>query len=137
MDWRKSFRVRISVGFLNCQIKLDKKAIITLKTNGQKASDIKASINQWLSQVPSQLFKSITFDCGKEFSNWKSISYFPNSYRLYFNQFDCSLGLYGSLLPLSLSNRNKSILFIEDFQTNGLMSFSVWFIVTNILIKSD
>ena len=50
------------------------KTIITLKTNGRKASDIEASINQWLSQVPSHLFKSITFDCGKEFSNWKSIS---------------------------------------------------------------
>ena len=50
------------------------KAIITLKTNGRKASDIEASINQWLSQIPSHLFKSITFDCGKEFSNWKSIS---------------------------------------------------------------
>ena len=37
-------------------------------------SDIEASINQWLSKVPSHLFKSITFDCGKEFSNWKSIS---------------------------------------------------------------
>ena len=49
------------------------KVIITLKTNGRKASDIEVSINQWLSQVPSHLFKSITFDCGKEFSNWKSI----------------------------------------------------------------
>ena len=27
-----------------------------------------------MSQVPSHLFKLITFDCGKEFSNWKSIS---------------------------------------------------------------
>ena len=27
-----------------------------------------------MSQVPSYLFKSITFDCWKEFSNWKSIS---------------------------------------------------------------
>lgn len=50
------------------------KTIITLKTNGRKATDIEPSINQWLSQVPSHLFKSITFDCGKEFSNWKSIS---------------------------------------------------------------
>ena len=50
------------------------KAIITLKTKGRKASDIKVSINQWLSQVTSHLFKSITFDFGKEFSNWKSIS---------------------------------------------------------------
>lgn len=30
------------------------KAIITLRTKGRKASNIKASINQWLSQVPSQ-----------------------------------------------------------------------------------
>ncbi|MGT2774522.1 IS30 family transposase [Streptococcus hyovaginalis] len=50
------------------------KAIMTLKTKGRKASDIEEAINQWLSQVPSHLFKSITFDCGKEFSNWKSIS---------------------------------------------------------------
>ena len=27
-----------------------------------------------MSQVPSHLFRSITFDCGKEFSNSKSIS---------------------------------------------------------------
>lgn len=50
------------------------KAIITLKTNGRKESDIETSINQWLSQVPSHLFKSTTFDCRKEFSNLKSIS---------------------------------------------------------------
>ena len=50
------------------------KAIITLKTNGRKESDIETSINQWLFQVPSHLFKSTTFDCRKEFSNWKSIS---------------------------------------------------------------
>ena len=31
------------------------KAIITLKTNGRKASDIEASINQWLSQGQRQL----------------------------------------------------------------------------------
>ncbi|WP_438835156.1 IS30 family transposase [Streptococcus pluranimalium] len=50
------------------------KAIITLQTNGRKASDIEESVTQWLSQFPRHLFKSITFDCGKEFSNWKSIS---------------------------------------------------------------
>lgn len=50
------------------------KAIVTLRTDGRKASDIEASLHQWLSQCPKHLFKSITFDCGKEFSNWKSIS---------------------------------------------------------------
>ncbi|WP_156807274.1 IS30 family transposase, partial [Streptococcus sp. S784/96/1] len=50
------------------------KAIITLQTNGRKASDIEESVSKWMSQFPRHLFKSITFDCGKEFSNWKSIS---------------------------------------------------------------
>lgn len=50
------------------------KAIIPLKTNGRTANAIETALHQWLSQVPKHLFKSITFDCGKEFSNWKSIS---------------------------------------------------------------
>lgn len=50
------------------------KLIITLKTNGRKASDIEQSINNWIADCPRHLFKSITFDYGKEFSNWKSIS---------------------------------------------------------------
>ncbi|BDP56877.1 IS30 family transposase [Enterococcus faecium] len=50
------------------------KAIIALKPEGRKAVDIENSINEWLQSVPKNLFKSITFDCGKEFSNWKSIS---------------------------------------------------------------
>ncbi|HEM6117418.1 TPA: IS30 family transposase [Streptococcus suis] len=50
------------------------KAIITLQTNGRKASDIEQSLNRWLSRFPKNLFKSITFDCGKEFSNWKTIA---------------------------------------------------------------
>lgn len=50
------------------------KAIITLKPDGRKATDIEKAINDWLKQVPRNLFKSITFDCGKEFSNWKNIS---------------------------------------------------------------
>lgn len=50
------------------------KAIIALKPEGRKAVDIENAINKWLQFVPKNLFKSITFDCGKEFSNWKSIS---------------------------------------------------------------
>lgn len=41
------------------------------------------SINEWLQSVPKNLFKSITFDCGKEFSNWKSISN-TNDIDIYF-----------------------------------------------------
>lgn len=50
------------------------KVIITLKPIGRRAIDIENSLNNWLKKFPCHLFKSITFDCGKEFSNWKSIS---------------------------------------------------------------
>lgn len=50
------------------------KVIITLKPDGRKAKDIEKSLDHWFTNLPSNLFKSITFDCGKEFSNWKSIS---------------------------------------------------------------
>jgi IS30 family transposase len=40
-------------------------------------------LNQWFESVPKNLFKSITFDCGKEFSNWKQISN-VNDIAIYF-----------------------------------------------------
>ncbi|WP_034551770.1 IS30 family transposase [Carnobacterium funditum] len=49
------------------------KAIITLKPKGRKACDIETAMNQWFQSIPKNLFKSVTFDCGKEFSNWKSL----------------------------------------------------------------
>lgn len=48
--------------------------IITLKSKGRQVIDIENSMNNWFKSVPSNLFKSITFDCSKEFSNWQSIS---------------------------------------------------------------
>lgn len=50
------------------------KVIITLKPDGRKARYIEKAVNNWFKTIPRNLFKSITFDCGKEFSNWKSIS---------------------------------------------------------------
>jgi IS30 family transposase len=50
------------------------KAIITLSTKGRKANNIEEALDDWLSGQPKHLWKSITFDCGKEFSNWKNIS---------------------------------------------------------------
>ncbi len=47
--------------------------IITLRSLGRKATDIENALNSMFSALPSHIFKSITFDCGKEFSNWKTI----------------------------------------------------------------
>lgn len=59
------------------------KAIITLKPNGRKAQDVEEAVNNWFQCIPRNLFKSITFDCGKEFSNWKTISNL-NDVAIYF-----------------------------------------------------
>ncbi|HAP6048132.1 TPA: IS30 family transposase, partial [Enterococcus faecium] len=59
------------------------KVIITLKPAGRQAIDIENRLNQWFQSVPKHLFKSITFDCGKEFSNWKKISN-TNDISIYF-----------------------------------------------------
>lgn len=45
------------------------KVIITLKPEGRKATDIEKMTTEWLQNSPKNLFKSITFDCGKEFSD--------------------------------------------------------------------
>ncbi len=50
------------------------KCIIAIKPDGRKALDVENAFNEWFSQLPKHLFKSIIFDCGKEFSNWKNIS---------------------------------------------------------------
>ncbi len=50
------------------------KLIIALETAGRKAKDIERTLNSWFNKLPRNIFKSITFDCGKEFSNWKNIS---------------------------------------------------------------
>lgn len=58
-------------------------AVITLRPEGRKASDIEKALNSMFSALPYRLFKSITFDCGKEFSSWKSISN-PHDISIFF-----------------------------------------------------
>lgn len=47
--------------------------ILTLKPNGKTAKDIEERLQKWLRCLPRNFVKTIIFDCGKEFSNWKSI----------------------------------------------------------------
>ena len=49
------------------------KVIIALKPAGRKACDIETALSDWFQTIPRNRFKSITFDCGKEFSNWKPL----------------------------------------------------------------
>lgn len=59
------------------------KVIIALKPEDRRAIDIEIATNTWFQSVPRNLFKSITFDCVKEFLNWKNISN-TNNIAIYF-----------------------------------------------------
>lgn len=54
----------------------EKIAILSLirKPDGRTAKAVGHRMSQFLAHCPHHLFKSITFDCGKEFSNGKSLS---------------------------------------------------------------
>jgi len=59
------------------------KMIFTLKPDSRKAKDVGHVINRWLKNLPKRFFKTLTFDCGKEFSNWKDIAN-ENDIDIYF-----------------------------------------------------
>ncbi len=59
------------------------KVIITLKFEGRTAQTIEAAINTRCYQIPKNIFKSITFAYGKDFSNWQSMSN-RNDLAIYF-----------------------------------------------------
>lgn len=47
--------------------------IITIRPQGRKVDDFEDALHSIFSALPSYIFKSITFDWVKEFSNWKTI----------------------------------------------------------------
>ena len=59
------------------------KVIITLKPEGHKAENIEKVTTAWLQSIPKNMFKSLTFDFGKEFSNWEKMSN-SNDISIYF-----------------------------------------------------
>ena len=54
-------------------VEKESKAIVILKSEKRTAKSIEERSDKWLEQMPIKLVNSITFDCGKEFSNWKNI----------------------------------------------------------------
>lgn len=87
------------------------KAIITIKPKGRTAENIEEAILNWYREIPRYIFKSITFDCGKEFSNWKSISH------------ECDIDIYfadpGRPCQRGL-NENSNGLLRRDGLTKGM-----------------
>lgn len=54
-------------------VEKETKATVTLKPKNRTAKSIEERLDEWLAQLPIKFVKTITFDCGKEFSNWKNL----------------------------------------------------------------
>ena len=50
------------------------KYIVVLKPEDRTALSLERRMSEWLGTMPRNFYKSMTFDRGKEFSNWKDIS---------------------------------------------------------------
>ena len=73
MKGEKTITIKKHVEKKSSNVEVKSKLIITLKPNGRTAKDIEERLHEWLSHLPRNFVKTIIFDCGKEFSNWKSI----------------------------------------------------------------
>ena len=63
------------------------KLAIVLNFHHKNAENVTLCLDYWLSNLPKHLFKSITFDNGKEFANWQEISN-KHDISTYFAQVD-------------------------------------------------
>ena len=50
------------------------KVEIILNIHHHTAECVNTHLDQWLAKIPRHLFKSITFDNGKEFAEWREIA---------------------------------------------------------------
>lgn len=50
------------------------KVAIVLNSHTKSSRDANHSLAVWLSKLPRHLFKSITFDNGREFTGWRTIA---------------------------------------------------------------
>lgn len=68
-------------GAVTTLVERQTKVAIVLNSHTKSAHDVNRSLAGWLSKLPRHLFKSITFDNGKEFAGWRTIA----------NQFDLNI----------------------------------------------
>lgn len=68
-------------GAVTTLVERQTKAAIVLNSHTKSSQNVNRSLAAWLTKLPRHLFKSITFDNGKEFAGWRTIA----------NQFDLNI----------------------------------------------
>ncbi|MCC3164325.1 IS30 family transposase [Lactiplantibacillus pentosus] len=68
-------------GAVTTLVERQTKVAIVLNSHTKSSQNVNRSLADWLTKLPRHLFKSITFDNGKEFAGWRTIA----------NQFDLNI----------------------------------------------
>lgn len=68
-------------GAVTTLVERQTKVAIVLNSHTKSSKNVNRSLAAWLTKLPRHLFKSITFDNGKEFAGWRTIA----------NQFDLNI----------------------------------------------
>ncbi|WEZ94532.1 IS30 family transposase [Lactiplantibacillus plantarum] len=68
-------------GAVTTLVERQTKVAIVLNSHTKSSQNVNRSLAAWLTKLPHHLFKSITFDNGKEFAGWRTIA----------NQFDLNI----------------------------------------------
>lgn len=68
-------------GAVTTLVERQTKVAIVLNSHTKSSQNVNRSLAAWLTKLPRHLFKSITFDKGKEFAGWRTIA----------NQFDLNI----------------------------------------------
>ncbi|WP_046041303.1 IS30 family transposase [Lactiplantibacillus plantarum] len=68
-------------GAVTTLVERQPKVAIVLNSHTKSSQNVNRSLAAWLTKLPRHLFKSITFDNGKEFAGWRTIA----------NQFDLNI----------------------------------------------
>lgn len=68
-------------GAVTTLVERQTKVAIVLNSHTKSSQNVNRSLAAWLTKLPRHLFKSITFDNGKEFAGWRTIA----------NQFDLNI----------------------------------------------
>lgn len=100
-------------GAVTTLVERQTKVAIVLNSHTKSSQNVTRSLAAWLTKLPRHLFKSITFDNGKEFAGWRTIA----------NQFDLNIyfAAVGAPNQRGLNENTNNLLRKDGLHHNLIM----------------
>ncbi|UOF06413.1 IS30 family transposase (plasmid) [Lactiplantibacillus plantarum subsp. plantarum] len=100
-------------GAVTTLVERQTKVAIVLNSHTKSSQNVNRSLAAWLTKLPRHLFKSITFDNGKEFAGWRTIA----------NQFDLNIyfAAVGAPNQRGLNENTNNLLRKDGLHHNLIM----------------